>query len=139
VQKLTDQQLADELARFVPELDRELLLRAAGPVKTRIGALGQARELLEYLWTDPPAPQLAGQERERLRSATAAVKPLGDWRPEPIHEALKEVASSAGLKDNDIFMPARVAVTGKKISPPIGDTLALLPKDVAIARMERAL
>ena len=30
------------------------------------------------------------------------------------------------------------AVTGKRISPPIGDTLALLPKDVAMARIARA-
>ena len=138
VQSLSDTELAGRLAAFVPELDPERLLRAAGPLKTRIGPLGQARELLEYLWTDPPAPQLAEQDRERLRSATDAVKPIGGWEPVAIHDALKQVASSAGLKDNDIFMPARVAVTGKKISPPIGDTLALLPKDVAIARMERA-
>ena len=51
---------------------------------------------------------------------------------------LAEVATSAGLKANDIFMPLRLAVTGKRISPPIGDTLALLPKDVAMARIARA-
>jgi glutamyl/glutaminyl-tRNA synthetase len=35
-------------------------------------------------------------------------------------------------------MPIRLAVTGKKISPPIDHTLALLPKDVAMSRLKRA-
>jgi glutamyl/glutaminyl-tRNA synthetase len=47
------------------------------------------------------------------------------------------VARSAGVKPNDVFMPIRLAVTGKRISPPIGDTLALLPKDVAMSRITR--
>jgi glutamyl/glutaminyl-tRNA synthetase len=36
-------------------------------------------------------------------------------------------------------MPIRLAVTGKKISPPIDYTLALLPKEVALSRLERAV
>jgi hypothetical protein len=36
-------------------------------------------------------------------------------------------------------MPIRLAVTSKKISPPIDYTLALLPKDVALLRLQRAI
>ena len=57
----------------------------------------------------------------------------------PIHDVLQQVADSAGLKPNDVFMPIRLAVTGKRISPPIGETLALLPKDVAMTRITRAM
>jgi hypothetical protein len=35
-------------------------------------------------------------------------------------------------------MPIRLALTGKKISPPIDYTLALLPMDVALSRLQRA-
>jgi glutamyl-tRNA synthetase len=139
VQSLGDEELARKLEQFVPELDGEGLLRAAAPLKTRIGPLAQARDLLEYLWTDPPVPQLTADERGRLAEATQTLRPLGDWTPVAIHDALKQIATLAGLKDNDVFMPVRLAVTGKKVSPPIGDTLALLPKEVATARMERTL
>jgi glutamyl/glutaminyl-tRNA synthetase len=44
-----------------------------------------------------------------------------------------------GLSKCNLFTPIRLAVTGKKVSLPIHDTVALLPKEVAIARMERAL
>jgi glutamyl-tRNA synthetase len=47
------------------------------------------------------------------------------------------VVESAGAKPNKVFMPIRLAVTGKKISPPIDYTLALLPKDVAMSRLQR--
>jgi len=49
------------------------------------------------------------------------------------------VVESSGLGPNATFMPIRLAVTGKKISPPIDYTLALLPKDVAMARIARAI
>ena len=49
------------------------------------------------------------------------------------------VVEASGAKPNKVFMPIRLAVTGKKISPPIDYTLALLPKDVAMERIRRVL
>jgi glutamyl/glutaminyl-tRNA synthetase len=49
------------------------------------------------------------------------------------------VVEKSGLGPNKTFMPIRQAVTGKKISPPIDYTLALLPKDVAMSRLHRVL
>jgi glutamyl-tRNA synthetase len=139
VQGLTDEDLGKRLEPFVPQLDSATLARAAGPLKTRVAALAQAKELLEYLWSDPPVPQLSDVDRERLKPAAGALSLVQDWRPEPIHEVLEQVALSAGLKLNDVYMPVRLAVTGKRISPPIGDTLALLPKETAMARVTRAM
>jgi glutamyl-tRNA synthetase len=139
VQNLAEADLARQLKRFVPELDETTLQRAAAPLKTRIGPLSQARDLLEYLWTDPPVPELSDQDRERLQHAAKALSTVTDWRPEPIHDALKQVATEMGLKDNDVFMPVRIAVTGKRVSPPIGDTLALLPRETALERITGAL
>ena len=100
--------------------------------------LGEARALLEYLWTDPPPPELSPEDRQRVKDAAAALLPVQEWRAEPIHEVLMQVVERSGQGPNATFMPIRLAVTGKKISPPIDHTLALLPKDVAMARIERA-
>ena len=75
----------------------------------------------------------------RLKPAAVALSLVQGWEAIPIHDVLAQVAESAGLKPNDVFMPIRLAVTGKRISPPIGDTLALLPKEVAMARITRAM
>jgi glutamyl-tRNA synthetase len=61
------------------------------------------------------------------------------WEPNAIHEKLMQVVEASGQGPNKTFMPLRLAVTGKKISPPIDYTLALLPKDAAMERIRRVL
>jgi len=62
VRALTNVDLAARLKAFVPELDDDTLRRAAEPLKTRLRTLSEARALLEYLWTDPPTPELTPVE-----------------------------------------------------------------------------
>jgi len=139
IRALSDEDLTARLKPFLPELDGETLRRATEPLKTRITKLGEARELLEYLWTDPPPPELAPDDLDHLRTAAGVLSNVKDWTPPDIEEALMQLVESSGLKRNAVFMPIRLAVTGKKISPPIDHTLALLPRQKAMARIERAV
>jgi len=136
IRRLDDEELARRLQPFLPKLDEATIGRAVPALKTRMAKLADAADLLEYLWTDPPAPPLDAEAVEFIRSAIAALKDL-PWEPAAIHEKLMAVVETAGAKPNKVFMPIRLAVTGKKISPPIDYTLALLPKDVALARLQR--
>jgi glutamyl-tRNA synthetase len=138
IQALSDDELTQRLRPFLPQLDEATIRRAAPALKTRLKKLGQAADLLDYLWTDPEPPSLDADSVERVRVATSAVEHVA-WEPAPIHEALMAVVEQSGLGPNKTFMPIRLAVTGKKISPPIDYTLALLPKDVALARLRRAV
>jgi nondiscriminating glutamyl-tRNA synthetase len=138
IRALDDEELARRLRPFLPQLDEATIMRAVPALKTRLPKLGAAAELLEYLWTDPQPPALDADSVERVRAAAGVLKDL-PWQPEPIHEALMAVVEKTGLGPNKTFMPIRQALTGKKISPPIDYTLALLPKDVALARLHRVV
>lgn len=138
IQALSDDELTDRLRPFLPQLDEATIRKAAPALNTRLKKLGQAADLLDYLWTDPQPPPLDAEAVERVRIATSAVENVA-WEPEPIHEALMAVVEKSGLGPNKTFMPIRLAVTGKKISPPIDYTLALLPKEVALERLRRAV
>jgi glutamyl-tRNA synthetase len=138
MRRLDDDELAQRLKPFLPKLDEETIRRAVPALKTRMTKLADAVELLEYLWTDPPPPSLDPDAVERVRAAMVALNDV-PWEPEAIHEALMAVVEKSGMGPNKTFMPIRLAVTGKKISPPIDYTLALLPKDVAMSRLERAV
>jgi glutamyl-tRNA synthetase len=139
IRALDFEELTRRLQPFLPELDEATIRKAAPALSTRLRTLGEANNLLEYLWTDPPPPQLPPDARERLSAAAAALQPLTRWEPEAIHEALMKVVEASGQGPNPTFMPIRLAVTGKKVSPPIDYTLALLPSDVALSRIKRAL
>jgi glutamyl-tRNA synthetase len=136
IRRLDDEELARRLQPFLPQLDETVIRRAVPALKTRMAKLADAAELLEYLWTDPPLPALDPESVESVRAAIGALKDVA-WQPEAIHDTLMRVVEKSGAKPNKIFMPIRLAVTGKKISPPIDYTLALLPKEVAMVRLER--
>jgi glutamyl-tRNA synthetase len=136
IRALSDEELAQRLRPFLPLVDEATILRAAPALKTRITKLADAAVLLDYLWTDPPPPTLDPESAARVRAAMAALKDVR-WEPAAIHDALMAVVEKSGLGPNKTFMPIRQAVTGKKISPPIDYTLALLRKDIALSRLAR--
>ena len=138
IRRLGDEDLTRRLQPFLPEIDEATIRRAVPALKTRMTKLADATNLLEYLWTDPPAPALDPESAVSVRAAIGALKDV-PWEPAPIHASLMGVVEESGAKPNKIFMPIRLAVTGKKISPPIDYTLALLPKEVAMSRLQRAI
>jgi glutamyl-tRNA synthetase len=138
IRRLDDEELARRLQPFLPKLDEATIRRAVPPLKTRMTRLADASELLEYLWTDPPPPSLDAESVEHVRAAIQALENVA-WEPAAIHDALMGVVEQSGAKPNKVFMPVRLAVTGKKISPPIDHTLALLSREVAMSRLQRAI
>ncbi len=76
---------------------------------------------------------------EPLRQVHAALRALSSWQAEPIHDVIKQVATTAGLALGKVAQPLRVAVSGTAVSPPIDITLQLLGQARTLARIERAL
>ena len=72
----------------------------------------------------------------RLKEALAV---LSEWKAEPIHEAVKQVALQENLALGKVAQPLRVAVSGCGVSPPIDMTLELLGQPRTLARIDRAL
>jgi glutamyl/glutaminyl-tRNA synthetase len=136
IRRLDDEELVRRLQPFLPNLDEATIRRAVPALKTRMAKLADAATLLEYLWTNPPAPALEPEALERVRAAIAVLNDV-PWEQQAIHDSLMGVVEKSGLGPNKTFMPIRLAVTGKKISPPIDYTLALLPKEVAMSRLQR--
>jgi glutamyl-tRNA synthetase len=81
---------------------------------------------------DPPGTALLAEAREVLRA-------LASFEPEAIEAAVKQLAESRGVGLGKLAQPLRVAVTGGAVSPPLGETLAILGREAALRRIERCL
>src|SRR6266851_1895634 len=138
IRRLSDDELAERLRPFVPKLDEETVRRAAPALQTRMHKLAQAVDYLDYLWTDPLAPSLDEETASRVRNAIEALRDVA-WKPETIEAALEKAVAETGVGKGKFYTPLRDIITGKKVSLPIHYTLALLPKDVALARLQRAV
>jgi glutamyl-tRNA synthetase len=137
IRALPDDELARRIQPFVPQVDIETIRRAVPALKTRMHKLAQAADYLDYLWKDPEPPNIEGEIAQRVRSAYVALENV-TWEPEPIEAALEKAVESSGVGKGKFYNPLRDIVTGKKVSLPIHYTFALLPKDVALQRLQRA-
>jgi glutamyl-tRNA synthetase len=137
IRMLSDDELAERLRPFLPQLDEATIRNAIPPLRTRMHKLIQAVEYLDYLWLDPAVPILDPEAANLVRQALDVLRAT-PWEPDAIMAALERAVESSGVGRGKFYNPLRDALTGKKVSLPIQYTLALLPQEVALARLERA-
>jgi glutamyl-tRNA synthetase len=140
---------ADRLLPYLGDLikddaDRSMLLAAAPLVQERMQLLGEARELLAFLFTTDEELQFAadalpGDEGAVVLEAAASVLPaVAPWNTENIEAALRvELIETRGLKPRTAFGPLRTAISGRRISPPLFESMELLGRESTLARIDK--
>jgi glutamyl-tRNA synthetase len=74
---------------------------------------------------------------ESLAGELAATEP---WEPAAVEAAFERVRAAAGdVGMGKLAQPVRIALTGSAASPGIFETVAVLPRERAVARIERAV
>lgn len=76
---------------------------------------------------------------ERLARARAALADVEPFDAGGVEVALRGVVDQLGVKPKDVFQPVRVALTGGTVSPGIFESVALVGRDEALARIDAAL
>ena len=133
----------------VTDSDAQLLELAMPLVAERINKLAEASALLGFLFVDEDAfevdpedaaKQLGDDGRPVVQAAHDALAALPTWSTDAIQTALQDaLVEGLGLKPRNAFGPVRVAVTGRRISPPLFESLELLGRDRSLGRLQRAL
>ena len=73
---------------------------------------------------------------EVLDAALAALEPVGDWSAENIQTALKQaLVEDLGIKPRLAFGPVRTAISGRRISPPLFESMVILGRESSLARL----
>ncbi|MET3204626.1 UNVERIFIED_ORG: glutamyl-tRNA synthetase [Arthrobacter sp. UYEF13] len=135
---------ADLVGEILADREEEILTEAAPLVQERITLLGEAPEMLAFLFKADDAIDVADDARkglpanltEVLDAALAALEPVQDWNPEEIQAALKQaLVEDLGLKPRLAFGPVRTAVSGRRISPPLFESMVILGKDSSLSRL----
>ena len=126
---------------------RELLIQATPLVQERMETLGQAPGMLGFLFAaddfavDPDDAQklLNEQGLQVVRAASAAVADLPEFTADAIQSALREALVDAmGIKPKLAFGPVRVAVTGRRVSPLLFESMELLGREESLRRLALA-
>ena len=154
---------ADFAARLVPylvtagvlgetptEADLALLAQGAPLIQERIALLGEAPAMLGFLFVSGDAltleadaiaslPQNAADILGASRTALESI-PESEWSTDRVHTLLAEtLIEGLGLKPRVAFGPLRVALSGRKISPPLFESMEILGRAETLGRLDRAL
>ncbi|TSD12539.1 glutamate--tRNA ligase [Curtobacterium sp. KBS0715] len=125
----------------------EVLTKAAPLVQERMQLLGEAPAMLGFLFTsdadlvveDDALSSLKGDTATVLEASIAALEGVQDWTTEAVEGALRAaLIDELGLKPRVAFGPLRVAVSGRRISPPLFESMEILGKESTLTRL-RAL
>ena len=153
----------DELSElFAVRLERDLPPEVPRPidrvqveeftplVRERVKLLSELAPLVDFFFVaelPTPAPEelLGKPYRDRpdaARLALAAVvetfEALEGWEHELLEERLRDVAASLGEKAGDLFMLCRLAVTGKRVAPPLFETMQIVGDERCLERLRAA-
>ncbi|WP_309129374.1 glutamate--tRNA ligase [Microbacterium sp.] len=122
-----------------------LTFRAAPLVQERMQLLGEAPGMLGFLFTDQVVVEddalkgLPANAPEVLDACIAALEPIEEFTTEAVQSALSaKLVEELGLKPRVAYGPPRVALTGRRVSPPLFESMELLGKDATLRRL-RAL
>jgi glutamyl-tRNA synthetase len=149
IRLLTSDELAVRLEPYMGNLvrtdpDRVLLAKAAPLVQERMQLLGEAPGLLSFLFLPDndiefDADAMPGADAAAiLDAASDALDGLDSWHTEQIEQTLRVVLiEGLELKPRIAFGALRTAISGKRISPPLFESMELLGKESTLARIAR--
>ncbi len=156
---MPERDLAELLARRLelalpPEvlrpLDRAFVEALTPLVRERIQVLGDVTALVDFFFVDevptPPREEFlqkrfkddAAGAAGALEAAAATIEAVTPWETAAIEAALRGLAETTGARAGDLFTLVRLAVTGKRISPPLFESIELLGDTRAIDSLRRA-
>ena len=120
------------------KLDEMLVEKTVPLIRERIKKLSDYFPLCEFFFKTPEKYEvdLTGK-KEFFGKVYTELEKVTDWKADLIGKALVNLAKKLEIKNSQFFMDMRLVITGKKISPPLNESMELLGKEECLMRLTR--
>ncbi len=138
IRQKTDEELTNLFMPYAPENADSVLLGQIAPlIKERIKKLSEFADIAGFFFERPKVDTLlfSPDGEEHIALAKKVLSNLENWTTEEMNEKLMEVVKSNNFHTGKFFMDLRIAITGKKITPPLNDSMVILGKEETLARL----
>jgi glutamyl-tRNA synthetase len=143
----------EDVLQFIPQgpalqaklndVTRAQFLQAMPGLKERAKTLIELIENAGYIFADRPltmdakaAALLTPQTRSLIGDLHRSLSDVKEWNAATTEAAMRDYAEKNNLKLGAVAQPLRVALTGKTTSPGIFDVLAVLGREISLARLQ---
>lgn len=135
----SDTELVKLLQPFAPpQADPQIMLAIAPLIKPRLTTLADFIPLAGFFFADPPALAFSASDQAYLSVAKDILQTVA-WDKEAIESSLTAAVQEKGWKNGPFFAALRLAVSGKKISPPLTESMLILGREVVLKRIDVTL
>ncbi len=133
--------LPDEVAR---PIDRNVVRALVPVLKERVKLLTDVTDLVDFFFVDEieiDPPEMLGRRMDNdmvtraLQLSSELCEKLEPFTADKLDVALRDLATDSGMNAGQLFTPIRVAVTGKRVAPPLFETLEVLGRDQTLQRL----
>ncbi len=131
----------DENTNIPEASDRFLVI--APDIQSKIRTLSDIPRFVDWLFLKEPELDMKALKslavaEEILKKARAAYEEV-EWEAAAVHQATKELKVKGELPLSKTQMPIRVAITGRKVGPPLFSSMVLLERAEILRRLDRAI
>ncbi len=99
--------------------------------------LREVEEWLSVLSGPIPAPDFSPDDRAYLATAAQAAETI-DWSSDAWHALTSELKQRTGRKGKPLFLPLRLALTGRDSGPEMAPLVTRIGRERALARLQQA-
>ncbi len=141
IRKLNKEELAEKINEFYNnKYDKKTIEKISPLIQERIKKLSDFYPLSEFFFTNPKKYEIdLSKYSQTLKKIVEKLSKVNNWKAKVIGDKMQSLAKDLGIKTSEFFMVLRVSVTGKKISPPLNESMEILGKDKTIAIIESSI
>ncbi|MEX2394145.1 MAG: glutamate--tRNA ligase [Actinomycetota bacterium] len=138
IQKLSSDQFAQRVLEIAPETPVDLLRKVLELelIQTRVNTLLEVPDAIRYLHERPPVEPIADQPV--LEEVADRLSKLDPWSPEAIKETIQGTIEELGLHRRKGPKPIFVAISGSDRALPLFESIFLIGREEAVARLRLA-
>lgn len=138
IRAMSDAELINRLSPFLPQdCSTDLVQKILPLIKERLVTLKDFEGLTEFFYREPDKITFEQNEKDYLAVALSTLSAC-DWSKEGIESKLLAAIQERGWENGPFFAALRLAITGKKISPPLSESMVILGREKVLSRLPLA-
>lgn len=139
IKVMDDTELAKRIQPFTKRSEEEIV-RVLPLIKDRLVTLVEFDELTDFFFSEPTIEKESLAIPNSKKVIEHAISTLeASWDGKKLEEAARAFCAQENIKVGDYFMVLRIAMTGRKATPPLWDVMELVGKDQTLERLKASI
>ena len=145
-----EEKLISDITQLLPlwEKDREKFLKILPLIQERVKYLAEIPDFVRFFYTESleySSSEFEGvgssSQSEALETVWKELKPVvsQEWEQETWESTIRECADTLGWKHGELFMLLRLAMVGRKVSPPLFESMEIMGAELCDVRVQDTL